>query len=84
MLYLYVIDTHNDELPKSMLIEESEAYRIGKLISKNEKDNLIFISEIKIDKNHKHRRTMTILHIFLNGNDDMEYMEKHKINKKNN
>jgi len=83
MLYLHVIDTHNVEsAPKSMFIEDAEAYKIGKLISQNEKDNLVIINEIGIDKKQRHKRTMTIIHVFLNGKEDIEYSEKLKVKRK--
>ncbi len=83
MLYLHVIDTHNVEsITKSMFIEDTKAYKIGKLISQNEKDNLVIINEIVIDKKQRHKRTMTIIHIFLNGKEDIEYSEKLKVKRK--
>ena len=83
MLYLHVIDTHDNPTPtKSMFIEDEEAYKIGKLISKNEKDNLVIINEIGIDKKQRHKRTMTIIHVFLNGKEDIEYSEKLKVKRK--
>lgn len=80
MLYLHVINTHDDSFPtKSMFIENEDSYRIGQLISENEIDNLVIINSLEINKN---KRTMKILHIFLNGNEDSS--EVLKINKKNN
>lgn len=83
MLYLHVIDTHDSSIPtKSMFIEDNEAYGIGKLISINETDNLVIINEIGIDKEQRHKRTMTIIHVFLNGKEDIEYSEKLKVKRK--
>ena len=83
MLYLHVIDTHKKSIPtKSMLIEDEDAYRIAKLISKNEIDNLIIINSIGIDKEYPSKRAMKIIHVFLNGNEDIEYSEKLKVKRK--
>jgi hypothetical protein len=82
MLYLHVIDTHDSSMPiKPMFVEDVDAYKIGKLISISEKDNLIIINNVVINQN---QRKSTILHIFLNGNEDLDYPEKLKIEKKNN
>jgi hypothetical protein len=84
MLYLHVIDTTKDiGNVKSMLIEDNDAYKLGKLISNNEVDNIIIINEIIIDKKNINKRKMNILNVFLNGKEDLEYSQKLKINKKN-
>ncbi len=83
MLYLHVIDTHDNAKPtKSMFVEDFDAYKIGKLISLSEEDNIIIINDIGIDKKNRGRKKMNIIHIFLNGKEDIEYSAKLKVNRK--
>jgi len=83
MLYLHIINTDvNDESTKSMFIEDEDVYRLGKLISLSEVDNIIIINSVEIDKKQANKRIMNIIHVFLNGKEDMEYSQKLKINKK--
>jgi len=83
MLYLHVIDTNdNNGQTKSMFIEDEESYRIGQLISTEEKDNLVIINSIEIDRKRLNKRKIKIIHIFLNGKEDVNYSEKLKVNRK--
>jgi len=85
MLYLHVIDTHDNSIPtKSMFVEDVDAFKIAKLISQNEADNIVIVNSVGIDKKQKHTRKMEILYVFLNGKEDSLYSEKLKVNKKNN
>ena len=83
MIYLHVIDTHDDTIPtKSMFIEDEDSYKIAKLISQNEVDNIVIVNSIGIDKKQKHKRTMDIIYVFLNGKEDCDYSKKLKVDKK--
>lgn len=83
MLYLHVIDTHDDSEPvKSMFIEKQDATKLAQLISLTEKDNIIIINDIVIDNENVKKRKMKITHVFINGNEDIEYNEKLKVDKK--
>jgi len=65
MLYLHVINTHETNVPtKSMFIEDEDSYRIGKLISQNELDNIVIINSIGVDKKQINKRTIEIIHVF--------------------
>jgi hypothetical protein len=80
MLYLHVIDTHDIEAPvKSMFVEDMEAYKVGKIISKGEVDNLIIINSIEINRDNLKKRMVRVFHVFLNGNEDINYSETLKI-----
>lgn len=80
MLYLHVIDTHEIEAPvKSMFVEDSEAYKIGVLISKTESDNLVIVNSIEIDRNSLHKRMVKVVYVFINGHEDINYSENLKV-----
>jgi hypothetical protein len=71
MLYLHVIDTNDiSSTPKSLLIEKEDAFRLGQIISEEEVNNIIIINSI-----NKDTKTVEIIHVFLNGNEDVEYSE---------
>jgi hypothetical protein len=83
MLYLHVIDTHDNTFPvKSMFVEDSEAYRLGVLISKTEPDNLVIVNSIEIDRDTLNKRIVNIMYVFINGNEDIDYCQKEEVMKK--
>jgi len=83
MIYLHIINCNNiDEPAKSMFIEDEDSYEIAKLVSKNEKDNIIIVDSIIIDRRYPNKRITNVLYVFLNGNEDLSPVEKYKVLKK--
>jgi len=83
MLYLHVINTHDDSKPvKSIFVEDQDVKTLGKLISLSETDNIIIINEVKKDPKTSFNRIIKIKYVFLNGKLDINYNKKLKINRK--
>ena len=84
MLYLHIIDTHNDDAPiKSMYIENENSKKLAQIISFTEKDNIIIVNEIVNDPVNEHQKTFNVKYVYMNGKHDLNYSDI-KINKKNN
>jgi hypothetical protein len=84
MLYLHVLDTHDDDFPiKSMFVENEDSCRLAQMISLAELDNIVIVNSIEIDRDTLNKRIVKIQHIFLNGNEDVIYPETLKVDKKN-
>jgi len=78
MLFIQIINTNieiNEDIcsVKSLFIENQKAYNLAKLISQKEKDNIVIINDFQIQLKKPLIKKMIILHVFLNGKEDLIY-----------